>query len=811
MSPLDRFYPLNLVRRSQQPVYSILPDEGDEPQFIDVEKRSLSSQKSSGARSALGFTASSSRSSSDSQQEAARNSSRRRRRPNGPGLYKLPHMIVRYMCFAIILTIVVFILSLVYMSWASSMTLQQGRGKSRPQPPPQWESFPLLERYYGGLRILVVRGENIPEYPRQDEQEVGTANLTDTPAGSSHQNVELPPSEPFNPYPDYASEAYLSEYGNVQECFLDAKSTIPVPRVHAYTGVPSGMPDPIFGAYDLLGLRDDVCFERFGKLGPYGFGYSNKYGGTGTGLDGEREGADGVWRDGGEVDFREIRWAEAQRRCATANSHRFGPKKGVKEDSFLGMDAAEGKFLGEVVASGDGTPTLTKRSNVTHAQPSPSGGTTEGEGKKKLPRTAFVIRTWSDYKYRDDHILFLRTVISELSLLSGGEYTVHFLVHVKDDNLPIWADEKVYQQTLRDALPEEFWGLGMLWTERQMSLIYGGLHESFYQDLPVHGAYRGLFMAMQHFAYKHPEYDYFWHWEMDIRYTGHFYHFLDRADRWAKEQPRKGLWERSSRFYIPAVHGSWEDFKRMVHVQSEVETRGQNSWKSLADSDPRYPSSSIGGNNRPVWGPLRPEDDEPLDPNDDPKPPASYDKDKYEWGVGEDADLITLNPLFNPEGSSWSLSDDVTGYNTTRGLPPRRAAILSSTRLSRRLLLTMHSETFRKRRSMFTEMWPASVALHHGLKAVFVPHPVHIDRRWPLSYLASVFDYGTSLGGGRRSVFGGMEHSFRGASWYYNAEFAARLWKRWMGARVDGAGGEDEEIYGEGRMCLRGMLLHPIK
>jgi Protein of unknown function (DUF3405) len=808
MSPSERFHPLNLIRRSQQPAYSILPGDEDEPQGIDIEKRSLGLRKSSGPGSPLSSSASSSRSSSDSQLDttATRDPCRHRQRSNNAGLYKLPNAIVRYMCFAVIFTIVVFIVSLVHMSWVSSRAVELGRGS---KPPAQWESFPLLRRYRGGIRTLVMRAENVPEYPKPDEKEDGVVASINTPADNNHQNVELPPSEPFNPYPDYASKTYLSEYEDVHECFLDPDSTIRVPKVHVYKGIPSGMPDPIFGSYGLLGLRDDVCFERFGKLGPYGFGYSNKIGGKGTGVDGEREGADSVWREGRQVDFRGINWAEAQRRCAIANDHRFKVMKRIEGSAYLDTDAVDEKGSRDDITFEDGGLPLVEGRDANQTQ---FNSSKIGEGRKRLPRTAFIIRTWTGYRYRDDHILFLRSVISELSLLSGGEYTVHILVHVKDNDIPIWADEGLYEKTLRDSLPEEFWGLATLWSERQMNLIYSGLDETYHHGLPVHGAYRGLFMAMQHFARRHLEYDYFWHWEMDIRYTGHFYHFLDRVSKWAKEQPRKGLWERNSRFYIPAVHGSWEDFKQMVRVQSEMDSESQDMWKSLADNDPRFPSNSIHGEaGKSIWGPLRPEDDEPLDPSSDPQPPTSYDKDKYQWGVGEEPDLITLNPLFDPDGTSWSLAEDITGYNTTRGFPPRRAAILTSTRLSRRLLLTMHSEMFRKRHSMATEMWPSSIALYHGLKAVFVPHPVYIDRQWPLSYLASVFDSRLGGTGGRRSVFGSMEHSFRGVTWYFNAEFAGKLWKRWTGARIDGVGGEDEEINGEGRMCLRAMLLHPIK
>src|SRR4051794_38036786 len=106
MSPLDRFHPRNLVRRSQQPAYPILSDDEDESQCIDVEKCSFGSQRSSGARSALNSNMSSSRSSSDLQQDATCNASRRRRL-NGPSFYKLPNATVQYLCFAVILTIVV--------------------------------------------------------------------------------------------------------------------------------------------------------------------------------------------------------------------------------------------------------------------------------------------------------------------------------------------------------------------------------------------------------------------------------------------------------------------------------------------------------------------------------------------------------------------------------------------------------------------------------------------------------------------------------------------------------------------------------
>lgn len=321
-------------------------------------------------------------------------------------------------------------------------------------------------------------------------------------------------------------------------------------------------------------------------------------------------------------------------------------------------------------------------------------------------------------------------------------------------------------------------------------------------------------MPVQYFAYQHPEYDYYWNWEMDVRYTGHWYHFFDKVANWAKEQPRKGLWERNARFYVPSVHGPWEDFRQMVRVQTEHGTNSPNNmWSALKEDKDQGVKAIEQRGDKPIWGPERPAERDVMEVEGEGIPPTTYEKDRYEWGVGEDADLIVFNPLYDPEGTTWLLRDDVTGYDTSNGMPPRRTAIITASRLSRKLLLTMHRETSLKRHTMFSEMWPASTCLQHGFKAVYVPHSVYIDRRWPTRYLDSVFNAGRNgaSGGARTAVFGDREHNFRGTTWFYSAGFSPNLWRRWLGYRVDNDGGEQEELAGEGRMCLPPMLLHPVK
>ncbi|KAI4090665.1 MAG: hypothetical protein LQ344_004568 [Seirophora lacunosa] len=756
---------------------------------------------------------SSSRETSGSHHHLLKTSPKKRR--SSYYFYRLPQKVVKYMCWALLSTVIIFVLSLIRASYTSSRQVEMGALEKSPSRPPPWEAFPFLKRYHGGIRTLIPKRENVPEYPHDPEER---------PNGETNATVavkigrSLPKSVLFDPY--------SNEHADKSECFLDSKDTVRIPKVHYYAGVMKGFPDAVMGSYDVLGLRNDMCFERFGRLGPYGYGYSLKRGGTGAGLHGDREGAEDRWTESdetNEVDYSSVQWATVQASCASKNAARYRPIEQAEEDPFLDPKADQ-----KEVVNGDGradkSNDIRRDSKLERraGQTSPTAGNqsiAKSEGSKKnltlLPRTAVLIRTWWDFHYSTEDIIYLRSLIAELALLSGGEFTIHFLIHVRDDNVPIWAEQKIYDRILENALPAEFRGMGTLWSERQMGLIYGGIQESFFRDLPVHGVYRSTFMPVQYFSHLHPEYDFVWNWEMDVRYTGQWYHFFDRIRKWTKAQPRKGLWERNGRFYIPSVHGSWEDFKQMVRVQTEMGTDSPNNiWSglrtptgnSMPGSSPTQPKADT-----PVWGPEPPSDI--LTDQNDPQPPTTHEKDKYEWGVGEEADLITFNPLFDPDGTTWFFTKDITGYNTTTSLPPRRAAITTTSRLSRRLLTLMHRETVIKRHTMFSEMWPASVSLHHGLKAVYAPHPMYIDRDWPPAYLAAVMNAGRNgaSGGARTSVYGGREHNFKGTTWFYDAGFAPNLWRRWLGLKVDNDGGEREELAGEGRMCLPGVLLHPIK
>ncbi|KAH7035327.1 uncharacterized protein B0I36DRAFT_318112 [Microdochium trichocladiopsis] len=749
--------------------------------------------------------------------------------PRRPGFhfpYRLPSKVTRYLCLGLVSLISLFILSLVRASQNENRRIIEGLLPARPSAPPLWESYDFLTRYYGGVRNLVSLSANVPEYPRaQDELPLDKLLFLNSTGDLPAERRSIPGSKDFTQYPKSVFKAGTEQ---IHDCFLDSANKVRVPPIRYFDGRPNGFPDAVVGSYELLSLPEDICFERYGRYAPYGYGYSKKTGGLGIGEHGEKEGFESTWSKVPKVEWQDMNWAETQRRCYNANAARFKDMPAVHQDPH-------GFYIHEKPAAFPPKNILAETSSTKLDTSGPGARDTSSTppessqgAVQKQSRTAVVIRCWDEFLWREEDVMNLRSLITEMSLASGGRYDVHLLVQVKNDaKFPVWADAEIYKERIEASIPAEFRGMVTLWTETQMLALYQGIYDLYARgpDLPVHGVYRGLQMAMQYFAYKHPEYDYFWQWEMDIRYTGHYFDFFSKVENWSKQQPRKGLWERNGRFYLPTVHGSWEDFKQMARVQSEMGTTGaDNIWSGLGEN-----KQAKGRGEKPIWGPVRPfNEDDWFETDNDPQPETTYEKDRYSWGVGEEAEYIAFNPIYDPEGTTWGLADDITGYNTTEAKVPRRAQIITAARMSRRLLMTMHRETAFKKHHAFPEMWPATVALHHGLKAVFAPHPLYVDREWPTAVFGQTLNNGKNgaSGGSRTSVFGEREHNLRGLSWFYDSGFAPNLYRRWLGLKVNNDGGEEFEQVedqsrtgasvpemrgGEGRMCLPPMLLHPIK
>lgn len=267
---------------------------------------------------------------------------------------------------------------------------------------------------------------------------------------------------------------------------------------------------------------------------------------------------------------------------------------------------------------------------------------------------------------------------------------------------------------------------------------------------------------MEIFSQLYPNFDYYWQFEMDSRLTGHGYHFFNKAISFAKQQPRKYLWERNAYFYTPGVHGTWDEFIQMVD-ESLTETSDKTIW----------------------GGPLRGTGIRPLGPD---APIHGPEQDNYTWGVGEEADLITFLPIFNPKDTNWTFPDKI--WNFRHGLDtPRRASVITMGRYSKRLLDLIHNAQASHGPGLASEMTGPSWALYHGLKAVAVPHPIYADGHWTPQELAQLYNRGEpgNVNGGPDSIWNFdhlFDHIMYRLSYMFTTHTAEDLYRRWMGYRT---------------------------
>lgn len=191
------------------------------------------------------------------------------------------------------------------------------------------------------------------------------------------------------------------------------------------------------------------------------------------------------------------------------------------------------------------------------------------EEKSRESRTAVVVRAHTELNFGPDTVLHLRSLIAELSLHSGGEYVVFLLVQVKDGSKPDLEDAIVYQETLNKYIPRELHSMTILFEQQSlMTTWYPPLAED---DLTF------MNQALLLFAELHPEFETFWHMELDIRYTGHWYNLLKNAD-----SVRKPFSIQSSSFHPSLPHTRHRDFLPLLTYPTLLLTpRSSQQEKSL--------------------------------------------------------------------------------------------------------------------------------------------------------------------------------------------------------------------------------------
>lgn len=176
-------------------------------------------------------------------------------------------------------------------------------------------------------------------------------------------------------------------------------------------------------------------------------------------------------------------------------------------------------------------------------------------------------------------------------------------------------------------------------------------------------------------------------------------------------------------------------------------------------------------------------------------------------------------PMIDPIGTGWVYEDAIHGF-ASGASTPRRAAIVSITRSSRRLLRLVDAAQREHGRSVVSEATLETFALLHGLKAVAVPQPIYFgvnnnnnnnkdgdgkgqrgEEMRAARQLAGELNRGpphSRAGGATPSMLyaktGWVQGPWWEASYWFTGGGAENLWKEYL----------------EGRR-LPPMLLHPVK
>ncbi len=337
-----------------------------------------------------------------------------------------------------------------------------------------------------------------------------------------------------------------------------------------------------------------------------------------------------------------------------------------------------------------------------------------------------------------------------------------------DAKIPLVFSDKDAIQRLKDEfIPAEFHDITVLFSTALLEEWYPNIQEHRYVVHYYHFLRNVLFLPdgysanLQHlqpiqiFAQLYPQFAFYWQFEMDSRNFGHAYHFLDRAVEFARQQPRKFLWERNAYFYTPGTYGSWDEFVHMVG-------------RSMA-----------GRETKSIWGPVSVPVVQPVGP----RPPTSDPRnDDYKWGVGEEADLITLLPIFDVLETNWTYPDKIWGVPEDL---PRRASPITMWRMSRQLLSIMHRSQ-KNGMAVVSEMSGPTWALLHGLKAVALPHPIFTDGQWSAKELAQIMNRGEpeKINGGKDSLWNwdhSWDHILFRMTYMFTTQTAEDLFRRYLG------------------------------
>jgi hypothetical protein len=320
--------------------------------------------------------------------------------------------------------------------------------------------------------------------------------------------------------------------------------------------------------------------------------------------------------------------------------------------------------------------------------------------------------------------------------------------------------------------------------EELVTLGWGLLFINFYRHM--HQA----FQPLQIFAQMYDAFDHYWNLEMDVSFTGNTFNYLEALSHFSRNEPRKQALERASYRYMPAVHGSYDDFTSSVN-------------------------SSVGG--RGLWHPPSvPEVGTPVGP----VPPVSEPlSDNFQWGRGEDADFISMVPCSNVLSEPrWFGSSHVFGFRHGKEIP-RFFCPQAVVRASWTLLNVVHTAQVESGLRIPSEATLPSFAYWNGLKISFPPQPWFINPHQLPNHMDLLLNGGPPQAEWHGFANGttmwndtAFDESYTmHPTWRWASTFPGELMQAWLDPQSVGGRLPYLLIKHEGNVFAPNLALHPVK
>lgn len=152
------------------------------------------------------------------------------------------------------------------------------------------------------------------------------------------------------------------------------------------------------------------------------------------------------------VDWDKVEWASLQDNCVARNQERFPGGTELLSPSRLSLPSWKTKIESKLPGS---------------LRPRP----------RSTGRTALVVRSWDGHKFRTEDKLFLRSLIVEAALSSGGQYAVYLLIDVHDRARGIFQSDTNYKAAVEEIVPKEFQSIAVLFDGSLLDAWYPKVKE----------------------------------------------------------------------------------------------------------------------------------------------------------------------------------------------------------------------------------------------------------------------------------------------------------------------------------------------